>query len=58
MASVVWVISNISIELDTNFRKAIRLKFKREIKRGDLKNSLIEAVDDWIKKQKQIHGNN
>ncbi len=55
--AVVWVISNIDIELDSNFRKAIRIKFKREIKRGDLKNSVVEAIEDWIKKQKQNQGN-
>ena len=54
--AVVWVISNIDIELDSNFRKAIRLKFEREIKRGDLKNSVVEAIEDWNKKQTRIHG--
>ncbi len=56
--AVVWVISNIELDLDSNFRKAIRIKFKREIKRGDLKNSVVEAIEDWIRKQNQIQRNN
>ncbi len=49
---VVWV-SAVPDELDKEFRNVIILKNGGKIKRGDLKNSLIEAVQEWNKKQRQ-----
>ncbi len=53
---IVWV-SAVPLELDLEFRKIITRKNNGKIKRGDLKNSLIEAVKDWNKKQNQIMEN-
>jgi hypothetical protein len=50
---IVWVVS-IPLELDTDFRKTIQLiKPNGTIKRGDLKESVEEAIRDWIRKKRQ-----
>jgi hypothetical protein len=50
---VVWVVS-IPIELDEDFRKTIQtIKPNGIIKRGDLKESVEEAIHDWIRKKRQ-----
>ena len=47
---VVWVVS-IPIELDTEFRDVI---FKNKgTKRGNLKESVEEAIREWIRKKRQ-----
>ncbi len=55
--SIVWVVS-VSSDLDKEFRQVITKKHDGKIKRGDLKDSLIEAVKDWNTKQNQILENN
>lgn len=53
---IIWMVTNVDPELNDNFRKAIRLKYKREIKRGDLRINIFEAVNDWIRKTKSNIG--
>lgn len=55
--SIVWVVS-VDSELDKEFRTVITKVHDGKIKRGMLKDSLIEAVRDWNKKQLQIIENN
>lgn len=54
--SIVWVVS-VSDELDKKFREIITKVHNGKIKRGMLKDSLIEAVEDWNRKQIRILDN-
>jgi|GEM_PF-5100863 len=47
---LIWVITNISIDFDKNFRGLI-LEKNRGIKKGDLRKAVIEAVEQWMQKQ-------
>lgn len=49
---IIWVVA-VPAELDKTFRKVITKKHGGKIKRGDLKDSIIEAVQDWNRKQSQ-----
>ena len=51
--SIVWFVQ-VPSDLDKEFRSVITKAHDGKIKRGFLKDSLIEAVEDWIKKQNTI----
>ena len=50
---IVWVV-HVPAELDKTFREVITKKHGGKIKRGDLKDSLIEAVQEWNQKNELI----
>lgn len=49
---LIWVITNISLQFDKDFRDTISRKLNRGIKKGDLREAVIEAVSEWMEKQK------
>ena len=49
---LIWVITNISLQFDKDFRDTISKKLNRGIKKGDLREAVIEAVSEWMEKQK------
>jgi hypothetical protein len=53
MFDYVPYIVNIPTELDEEFREVIRISEGRDLKRGDIKDSLLEAIHDWIRKKRQ-----
>lgn len=47
---LIWVITNISLDLDKKFRNLISEK-NNGIRKGDLREAVIEAVNQWMDKQ-------